>query len=444
MARREGKALVWQRTNERLGESVRDAYEIAPLPNPPLELPDFPAIPPRDSESLVRQAMGIFSVDRQGFEIRLVEITDLILPDYVKRAIDPEEAESRWLEKNADEISERILVLIARDWLTSALDEHSPDTDRWYLGVSLVTGIALCGSDVARDDCYPLIESIAYAVTPRSLPYSNTSGRHQLSWNPDSATKASFPPHPSGVMAATAILDTLSLRDSSLHNVLPIWLENLSVSYSLSPVLDISNRVLQGLSQANSESAPAYVNAGLQLLPNLPEEAKDILVACSEHSEPQARRRVAESLPRISSEYPSFALTLADRLLKDEDDSVVVLTATFVGSLSRTSNKNFINRASTILDLGNQKAIQRIVESGLRDYLSQNAEDSHSLLVKAWINSSELGRSRVANLIVEQFKVNPKAFLKTCSEVQQLDSDSNSELIRYIEMRSPEARSLLN
>ncbi|MDG1533364.1 MAG: hypothetical protein P8Q35_02835, partial [Candidatus Thalassarchaeaceae archaeon] len=95
MARREGKALVWQLTNERLGSAIREAYEISPLPNPPLELPDFPAIPPSDSETLVRQALGIFTVDRQGFEIRLAEIIEIRLPDYVKRAIDPDEAESR-------------------------------------------------------------------------------------------------------------------------------------------------------------------------------------------------------------------------------------------------------------------------------------------------------------------------------------------------------------
>ena len=38
MARREGSALVWQKTDERLKEAVREAFEIAPLPNPPLEI----------------------------------------------------------------------------------------------------------------------------------------------------------------------------------------------------------------------------------------------------------------------------------------------------------------------------------------------------------------------------------------------------------------------
>ena len=444
MARREGKALVWQLTNERLGSAIREAYEISPLPNSPLELPDFPAIPPSDSESLVRQALGIFTVDRQGFEIRLAEIIEIRLPDYVKRAIDPDEAESRWLEKNADEISERVLVLIARDWLTSALDEFSPDTDRWYLGASLVTGIALFGSEITRNECYPLIESIAYAVTPSSLPYSSVSGRHQLAWSPSSTPAPSLPPHPAGVMAVTAILDTLSLRDSSAHNVLPIWIENLSVSPSLSQVLDIPNRILQELNNTNSESVPIYVSAALQLLPNISAEAKDILAACSEHNDSQARRRVAESLSRIAAEYPAFALSLADRLLEDTDSSVVALTATYVGGLPRSSGGDFIPRASMVLGSKNQKAIQRIVESGLRDYLSQNPDDPHSLLVKAWINSSEFGRSRVANLIVEQHRVNPDYFMKTCSNLAIVDSKANSELLQWIEIRNPELSKFLS
>ena len=97
MARREGNALVWQLTDERLKRAVREAFEIAPLPNPPLELPDFPAIPPADAESLVRQAAGIFAIDRQGFNMRLAEVCELHLPDYVRRSIDSEEAESDWL-----------------------------------------------------------------------------------------------------------------------------------------------------------------------------------------------------------------------------------------------------------------------------------------------------------------------------------------------------------
>ena len=88
MARREGSALVWEMADKRLKLAVREAFLLAPLPNPPLELPDFPAIPPSDTESLIRQAAGIFAIDRQGFNLRLTEVCDEHIPDHVKRSID--------------------------------------------------------------------------------------------------------------------------------------------------------------------------------------------------------------------------------------------------------------------------------------------------------------------------------------------------------------------
>ena len=204
MARREGSALVWQKTDERLKKAVREAFEIAPLPNPPLELPDFPAIPPADSESLIRQAAGIFAIDRQGFNMRLAEVCDVHLPDYVRRSIDSEEAESEWLASNSETIAERVLALQVRDWLAAALDEDVPDTDRWYLGSGLLVGLALGGTEVARDDCYYLLESIAYAVTPGNLPYSNVVGHHQIAWSPEMSTNNSLPPHPTGCLLYTS------------------------------------------------------------------------------------------------------------------------------------------------------------------------------------------------------------------------------------------------
>ncbi len=443
MARREGSALVWQMTDERLKQAVRDAYEIAPLPNPPLELPDFPAIPPAEADSLVRQAAGIFAIDRQGFNLRLTELVDGHLPDYARRSIDPEEAESHWLESNAAEMAERVLALQARDWLAVALDETSPDTDRWYLGAALVQGLALGGSDIARDDCYSLLEAIAYAVTPGNLPYSNVSGRHQLAWSSDRDTADPLPPHPAGAMAATSILDTLSMRPDSAANVLPRWLENLSVSLRLCPALAVPTRVIDGLGAADGEDCAPFVRAGLQMLSHSPEQARDILVASADHRSVNARRTVAEALSRIHAQERDLALTLADRLLLDEDSSVVNLTSTFVGGLARQSEEEFVPRALTILTEGGERAVQRLVESGLRDHLSANPLDPHSMLPSAWLSSSPVGRSRVGNLIVEQARVAPEAFTRTVADVASQDGEARAELLRWIEMRSPDSLTLL-
>ena len=442
MTRREGNALVWQITDEKLKQAVREAFDIAPLPNPPLELPDFPAIPPDNADSLVRQAAGVFAIDRQGFNMRLAEVCEIHIPDHVRRAIDPKEAESEWLVSNSTEVSERILALQVRDWLTVALDETTPDTDRWYLGVSLLQGLALGGTAIARDDCYYLLEAIAYAVTPGNLPYANVVGHHQIAWSPQMTNNDPLPPHPAGAMAATTILDTLSMKSESSTNVLPKWLENLSVSLHLCSTLEIPSRVIFGLGLAEEDSSP-YVRAGLQILSHSSEEATDILVASADHRSVSARRTVATSLSRIHAEKPKLALTLVDRLLSDEDDSIQTLCASFVGGLARISEEEFVSRAQLIITKGNQKATQRLVESGLRDYMSANPTDPHSLLSSAWIASSELGHSRVGNLFVEQARVAPGAFRKACESVKQTSPESFEMLAKWVKMRSSEAYALL-
>ena len=442
MARREGNALVWQKTDERLKEAVREAFDLAPLPNPPLELPDFPAISPTDSESLVRQAAGIFAIDRQGFNMRLAEVCELHLPNHVRRSIDPMEAESEWLAINSETIAERILALQARDWLAVALDENLPDTDRWYLGSSLLVGLALDGSEIARDDCYYLLEAIAYAVTPGNLPYSDVKGHHQIAWTPEITKSNPLPPHPSGVMAASTILDTLSMKPESSTKILPKWLENFSVSLHLCPTLSIPSRVIDSLGQADDDSSP-YVRAGLQMLSHSLDEATDILVASADHRSVGTRRTVAENLSRIHAQETTLALTLADRLSSEKDESIQTLCASYVGGLARFSEEEFVARAQSIIAKGNQKAIQRLVESGLRDYLSTNPTDPAQLLSSAWLSSSEIGRSRVGNLIVEQAKVSPEGFRKTCAKVRESDTESFDRLANWVQMRNPEAYQLL-
>ena len=442
MPRREGNALVWQKTDERLKEAVREAFEIAPLPNPPLELPDFPAIPPTDSESLARQAVGIFAIDRQGFNMRLAEVCEIHLPDYVRRSIDSEKAESEWLASNSETIAERVLALQVRDWLAVALDENVPDTDRWYLGSGLLVGLALGGTEVARDDCYYLLESIAYAVTPGNLPYSNVIGHHQIAWSPEMSANNPLPPHPAGVMAAATILDTLSMKPESSVKILPKWLENLSVSLHLCPTLAIPSRVIDALGRTDDDSSP-YVRAGVQMLSHSPEEAKDILVASADHRSVGTRRTIAENLSRIHAQEATLALTLVDRLSSETDESIQTLCASFVGVLARLSEEEFVGRAQSILAKGNQKATQRLVESGLRDYLSTNPTDSAQLLPSAWLMSSELGRSRVGNLIVEQARVSPEAFQRTCQIVNQANPESFQKLSKWVKMRSPDAYELL-
>ena len=179
------------------------------------------------------------------------------------------------------------------------------------------------------------------------------------------------------------------------------------------------------------------------MLSHSPEEATDILVASADHRSIGTRRTVAENLSRTHSQEATLALTLADRLSSETDESIQTLCASFVGGLARFSEEEFIVRAQSILTKGNQKATQRLVESGLRDYLSTNPTDPAQLLSSAWLSSSEIGRSRVGNLIVEQARVSPEAFQTTSETIKQANPESFDNLAKWIEMRSTDAYELL-
>ncbi|MEK9738190.1 MAG: hypothetical protein VW438_00495, partial [Euryarchaeota archaeon] len=90
------------------------------------------------------------------------------------------------------------------------------------------------------------------------------------------------------------------------------------------------------------------------------------------------------------------------------DESIQILCASFVGGLARFSEEEFVGRAQSILARGNQKATQRLVESGLRDYLSTNPTDPAQLLSSAWLSSSEIGHFRLGNLIESRLEFLPK------------------------------------
>ena len=56
MSRRVAKALVWEGCEALIREFTETSFLATSLPNPPLELPDFPAIQPESSEKLINQA----------------------------------------------------------------------------------------------------------------------------------------------------------------------------------------------------------------------------------------------------------------------------------------------------------------------------------------------------------------------------------------------------
>ena len=431
MSRREARTLIWEGCEALIRELTETSFQVATLPHPPLELPDFPAIQPETSEKLADQAVGIFLNDKAGFNHRLSSIVDDKIPDYIRRNIDPEKLREKWISENSEKISEALIFKMSSDWLSSALDESSPDTDRWYLGVSLLIGLSLNGSYVAREEGFHLLISISMAQPPR-LQTPRTSGPHHLAWNPSDETQPDEVPHPSGVLASSIMLDTLSGNHVSNSQILPYWLESLTVSRKLSMHLNVPNRLMTLLKQRDYTNSKMVVKSAIQLISEYPQESHDILTLASKHHEPETRRELASLLQRISSDDAQLALGLMEGLLQDEDSDTRVLATTFLSSLVRYDIPTFSAKASEVLKRGDERMTQRIVDSAMREYLSINPMDEDSLLSHAWISSGESSKSRLVGLVMQQLEVTEEGFKLSCRRIYESSNDEYYDLKKRI------------
>ncbi len=426
MSRREPEALIWERCEVLIKEFVVSAYGCSTLPNPPLELPDFPAIQPESCQNLVNQTKGLFLIDRAGFKHRLSSVVNDTLPDHVKRNIDPKGAKQKWMSKNVNKISETVICRISRDWLSASLDEESPDTDRWYMGVSLLIGLALSGAETARREGFHLLSSIAMAKKPASWA-TKISGPHQIDWSPESHFITDEPPHPSGVLAASNILDILVTREPSSSSVLPHWLEALAVNAQLCELLEVNRRLMQLLDN-HEQGHESVVRAATQLLSSNSSYSTDILRKAASHDNVQTRKELASSLQRIASDDVNLATSLMYSLLNDEDSDVRVLSTTYISSLVRSDFHSFTVNARLALEKEDVRMTKRIVDSAMREYLSIDSYDKAGLLPLAWKSSDQSTKSRLASLIIQQSEANTEGFIDTCMRFREVSNDAFDDL----------------
>jgi hypothetical protein len=425
-----------------LRECIALSFEYLPLPNPPLEIPDFPAKSPNDLITLTQQALGISSIDTAGFLYRLDIIIENYEPSFIKRHIDPDTEREKWLSKNIAEISERILILQIKDWLYSALDEDSPDTDRWYLSVSSLIGLSLKGSHIIESEGFNLFDSIVFARKP-GISSRKSSGRHQITWNGESEISNEDISHPSGVLAANSILDILQLHQTNHNTVLPYWLERLSISKHISFVLNIPSRVQNLIIDCNQNNCENLLMATIHNLSNNPDVSKETLYQACNSEKEYLRRNLASNLSRIDSEDRDFCVSLLEKLITDEDSDTRVLSTTYLGNLARLERSVFIRFTKEISKKQDSRMIQRLIESGLRHYLSLDSNDSDDLVPMLWTRCNSESRSQLSGMLVEIVKKNQSSFIKISSKIFELDRDSYIDLVNRISLRNSELANII-
>tara|TARA_B110000003_G_scaffold179591_1_gene178900 strand:+ start:777 stop:2123 length:1347 start_codon:yes stop_codon:yes gene_type:complete len=444
MAQREAKALVREHCNKILIESITLSFEFLPLPNPPLELPDFPARPPSDKSKIIQQALGLFSIDTAGFLFRLEQVIEKDEPNFIKSHIDREKEREKWLSKNLELTAEQIIILQVKDWFYSALDENSPDTDRWYLAVSIFIGLILRGSKITEAQCFPLFSSIIVAKQPDEPTMKQISGPHHISWSGENSDASSEElAHPSGVLAANAILDIIELYEINNETVLPYWLERLSIGEHISNILNIPMRTQNLIFDNNQKNYENLVMATILLFPHHPNESKEILFEICNNEQVSLRRNLASNLSRIGSEDRDFSERLLAELLNDEDPDTRVLSTTYLGTLARLESHSFIILSKKIFQNKDSRMIQRLIESGIRHYLSMNPDDDEGLIPIAWVSCNSESKSTLSGMLIELAKINQQSFQKICSKVLHLSPESYNELFNRIDLRNKDISSLI-
>jgi hypothetical protein len=391
---------------------------------------------------LTQQALGISSIDTAGFLYRLDIIIENYEPSFIKRHIDPDTEREKWLSKNIAEISERILILQIKDWLYSALDEDSPDTDRWYLSVSSLIGLSLKGSHIIESEGFNLFDSIVFARKP-GISSRKSSGRHQITWNGESEISNEDISHPSGVLAANSILDILQLHQTNHNTVLPYWLERLSISKHISFVLNIPSRVQNLIIDCNQNNCENLLMATIHSLSNNPDVSKETLYQACNSEKEYLRRNLASNLSRIDSEDRDFCVSLLEKLITDEDSDTRVLSTTYLGNLARLERSVFIRFTKEISKKQDSRMIQRLIESGLRHYLSLDSNDSDDLVPMLWTRCNSESRSQLSGMLVEIGKKNQPSFIKISSKIFELDRDSYIDLVNRISLRNSELANII-
>ena len=80
--------------------------------------------------------------------------------------------------------------------------------------------------------------------------------------------------------------------------------------------------------------------------------------------------------------------------------------------------------------------IQRLIDSGLRHYLSLDTDDSDNLVPKIWTICNQESKSQLSGMMLGIFEVNPESFFKISSQINHLDLDSHRDLVDRITLRN--------
>ena len=430
--------ITFEKVATLLVEALERGTQSWPLPSPPIIDSDFPPLHPISPQEIIEKGLGLLHADKGMFDHKLNSVVDLIVPHRMNLTDDPFEVHQKWLTKRVYTVSERMVFLIATEWLAQSLDPSAPNTDRWWVSLCLIDGMSTVPRGQSVHQGYHLIESIALAERPGTWHTQPESGPQNIDWNPHAKVPriTSVVAHEEGIKAAIWLLERLENSGEDRRSLLIEWIRLLLERPSLIESLNLPEILMR---RALDKSPEVAVKITL-CLAKLIDFNRDLGLKLSQRlidrRELEIRRAMADVLTRLFRRLSVDALPFFEKMLLDDDEVVLAAASSTVGDL-----KFFDAELWTVkmLELSQHPLplVRRNLVPGLRDYIGMFPEDEKNILPILWKDGDEVVRTRMRELLIRMEEVSSEHFAGRITDLKNKNC-SLEQLWDNLKLRRPE------
>ncbi len=427
---------VLKHTTAGLVAALESSISSWPLPMPPREDSDFPTLLPSSPEQLVKQALGLFQADRGGFERHLISTVELVVPYRMGLSENVFEEHEKWLMRRLDDVSERILFSTCTAWLAEALDPNSPDTDKWWLSISLLCGLSTKPDGQPVHQGYHLLESIALAERPGTWHTQPEDGPHNIGWDPHAIVpRSALTAHHEGAQAARWMLEKLEQGDGPRRQLLVEWMMLLLERRELVEPLALSEIMLRRSADSDDAIAARLVATLPRLLESDKESGLAVLKVLSERKEVSVQRALADVLTRLFRRIEWDAVPILEKMLASDDENILAAASSTIGDLRFLDDARYADEVSNLADHP-IPIVRRNLVSTLRYYITNFPDDERRVISRLWLDGDEVVAARLRELFIRMEEVDPDSFGQQISRIDAEDKSALNHLWEVLEIRN--------
>jgi len=405
-----------------LVNALEDGCKSWPLPQPPLFDADFPPINPSEPREIPEKGLALLHADRGMFDRHLNIVVDMIVPHRMNLTDDPFEVHEKWLLRRLDVLTERLLFAIATEWLAQALDRSSPDPDRWWLAIALTNGLANKSHGQPVHQGYHLVESIALAERPGTWHTQPEVTSANMDWNPHGMVPrtTAVVAHDAGSEAAIWLLSRLEEGDEERRILLIQWCLLLLERKELIQPLGVSQILIRRSSDSSLEVSSRVAMCLARLLEGDKESGLECIRILNNREELLIRRAMADVLTRLFRRIGELAIPLLEKMLDDDDESVLAAASATVGDLRFIDQNMWADKVSELCKHPT-KIVRRNLVHTLRDYLEAFPIDERKIIPSLWEDGDEVVITRLRELLMRMDEVDTDRFAITLTSLKELD-----------------------